>query len=320
MTDLEILRADLVRVQISPSRARIAATVVVLAAGIATVALAADHYIGQVAPAHVNATFAQALQNGPSLPHVKLSTARVVGVTSAAIMFSAMASNGSFCTEVVARRGAAYSVSCGNRRPAAIPFLDNLNPFHGTAASPPPYVVAGRISKEGSTLEGRFTGGAAERITVGPRGAFLFQPKHQAAARRGDLRLVERNARGDITNTIRVPAQLVLTSTGSPVKSVEGYTDEPRARYAAFETWVFQGSDTPGATPTFMHSGALAVVPVRHGRFSYRPPQLHGVDSYVTVKLLDARYISFGDPSFGTPVPDATIWNQRATEAHRVGY
>jgi hypothetical protein len=320
MTDLEILRADLVRVPLNPSRARIAAAVAILAAAVATVALAADHYIGQVAPARVNATFAQALQSGPPLPHVKLGTARVVGVTSAAIMFSAMASNGSFCTEVVTRRGAGYSVSCGNRRPAAIPFLDNLNPFHGTAASPPPYVVAGRTSKEGSMLEGRFPGGAVERVTVGPHGAFLFQPKHQAAARRGDLRLVERNARGDVTNTIRVPAQLVLTSTGSPVKSVDGYTGEPKARYAAFETWVFQGSDTPGSTPTFMHSGALAVVPVRHGRFSFRPPQLRGVDSYVTVKLLDARYVSFGDPSFGTPVPDATIWNQRATEAHRVGY
>jgi hypothetical protein len=320
VTDLEVLRADLVRVRLGPSRSHVVSIATLVAALLATVALAADHHIGQVAPSQVNATFAQAMQNEPSLPLVKLSTARVVGVTGAAIMFSAMASDGSFCTEAVTRRGSAYSVSCRNRRPAAIPSLDNLNPFHGTAASPPPYVVAGRISKEGTTLEGRFPGGAVERIAVGPHGAFLFQPKHQDAARRGDLRLVERNARGDVTNTIRVPAQLVLTSRGSPVRSVSGYTAEPKARYAAFETWVFQGSDTPGATPTFMHSGALAIVPVRHGRFTYKPPQLHGVDSYVTLKLLDARYVSFDDPSFGMPVPDATIWNRRTAEARRVGY
>ena len=58
MNNLELLRADLAAARLPASRARVVLLALAAAVTITAAALAANHYLGQPAPAHVNATFA----------------------------------------------------------------------------------------------------------------------------------------------------------------------------------------------------------------------------------------------------------------------
>jgi hypothetical protein len=71
-------------------------------------------------------------------------------------------------------------------------------PFHGSAASPPPFVIVGQIAGHGARLEARAPNGRTEPVPLGLRGYFVFEPHQQAVARSGVLQLIERDRAGTV--------------------------------------------------------------------------------------------------------------------------
>jgi hypothetical protein len=324
MTDLEILRADLVAARLPGHRTRVAILAVAAAATITAAALAANHYLGQPAPAHVNATFAQIMNRGPRLPGVRLSSAKVVALSPHSVLFGADATDGSYCTELVTHGGTTYSVGCGDRRQPDILRLYPPMPFRGSAASPPPYVLVGRISERGSRLEARQPDGTLQSVPVGVHGAFLFEAKHQAAARAGAIELIERDSHGNVTGRAHVPPQVVVKTGGEPVRRVTGLITAPNARYVEIEVWTLQRltdkcRNCRGVVrPSFAQSGEVKLVALDHGRFSYTTSPQKSPQWFLSLNVLDERYIPLENTSVMS-VPDPSFWARARDEARRNG-
>jgi hypothetical protein len=322
MTDLEILRGDLASARMPGPRRRIAFIAAAAAVTITAAALAANHYLGQPAPIHVNATFAQIVKGSYYASHLKLDTARIVALSPNAVLYGANAADGSYCTELVTHGGTTYSVGCGDVRPAQTLLLYQLVPFHGRPGHVPPYVVAGRLSQLGQRLEARFRDGTTEAVPVGIHGSFLFESRHQAAVRRGDAVLIERNHEGRITNRVPVPPQVVVDPVGSPVRHLTGVITARRARYAEIELWTVQrhSDRCPKCTsgPYFAQSGYAKTIPLgKDGRFSFTTPPQKSKDWFLALNVLDARYFPLFDVTTGISIPDPSFWVRARIEAAR---
>jgi hypothetical protein len=102
VTDLDVLRADLAAARLPGHRARVAILVIAAAATITAAALAANHHLGQPAPAHVKATFAK-LINDPRWPvkPVLRETVKVLALSPHAVLYGAQAKDGADCLEFV---------------------------------------------------------------------------------------------------------------------------------------------------------------------------------------------------------------------------
>ena len=312
MNDLEVLRADLVAARLPQRRTRVAVLALAAATTITAAALAANHYLGQPAPAHVGATFAKLIDD-PRWPvkPVLRETAKLLAFSPHGVLYGAQAKNGSDCLEFFTTGGATYWVFCGvNTGPAAIgdkrmTVVPSML-FHGTAASPPPYVVVGRAAA-GTTIEARLPDKRMEHVSLGLRGYFVFEPKFQAAARRGEIELIERDRARTIIDRTRIPLQIVVDSVGSPIRRINGYVATPRARHASFTVVGPRGE-----------FGTIGSTTIRtDGTFSWRVPRVKWRQWSVSILLVDDRFMPVDPSQDYWPVPDARVWQQARAEAAR---
>lgn len=316
MTDLEILRADLVAAHLPARRTRVAILVLVAAATITAAALAANHYLGQPAPAHVRATFAK-LINDPRWPvkPVLQETVKVVAYSPHGALYGARAKDGTDCLEFVTTGGTTYWVFCANvntdRGLVLIPPL----PFHGTASHPPPYAIVGRISDHGARIDARTPDGHTEPVPLGLRGYFVFEPRRQAVARTGVLQLVERDRAGTVTDRITIPPQIVVSTVGVPPLKVTGYVTTPRARYASFFVAPPDRNDPAGGGARLIGYAPIG----KDGRFSWTVPHRGLRRWVVSLMLVDSSFVplsdSHGAEQDSVPVPDARFWAKARAEA-----
>jgi hypothetical protein len=306
--DLTVLRSDLAAARLPPSRARVGLLAIALAATITAAALAANHYLGEPAPAHVNAAFRQLIDD-PRWPvkPVLRETAKLVAFSPHGVLYAARAKGGGECLEFVTRGGTSYFLFCGVKlKPdARRPFIVAPFPFHGSAADLPPYVLVG-LADVHHRLVASYAGGLTERVPLGLRGYFVFEPRHQAAARRGQLTLLYEDQRRSAANRTRVPPQLVTATEGVPVRRVTGYTGSTRARYASFMV--------VGKNQAIALAGSA---PVRHGRFTWTVPAQRSQSYTIEVLLVDARFQPIIPNQDASPVPDASFWKSAQADAPR---
>jgi hypothetical protein len=326
MTDLEILRRDLACARMPRPARRVMA--VALAIGVATtaVALAANHYLGQPAPAHVRATFARLAAWQPNVDPIDAAHAQVVALSPHTVLFGAPTRSGSYCLELIGKGGFEYEVFCaGPHDPKRLALYAGFA-NHGTASHLPPMAVTGRISERARTLEARTPDGHVEQVKLGLHGFFSFEPVEQAAARRGDLTLLERDAAGSVTTRIHVPPQVVLDTQGSPVRQIEGVITDPRAKHIFFEVWAEQPLGLgercihcPAHAVGFAQTGVGKTVDIHpNGRFSFTAPKLAYKRWWLSMLVVDARLVPLDQGVVdGTPIPDAHFWHLAQREAAR---
>lgn len=312
--DLAVLRADLAAAKLPVSRKRVALMTLAAGVTITAAAFAANHYLGQPAPAHVNATFAQLIDD-PRWPvkPVLRETAKVVAFSPHGMLYGAQARDGSDCLEFVTTRGTTYWVFCANINTDRGMVLIPPMPFRGTPRSVPPYVLVGRISDRGTHIDARLPDGRTERVELGLRGYFVFEPQYQAAARRGDLQLVERDRAGSITDRVQIPPQIVVSAVGVPPSHVTGYVTAPRARYASF---VVAAPDTNSSAGGAAERTGYAPIG-KDGRFSWDVPRLRARNWVVDVLLVDSRFVPLTRDQDAFPIPDARFWKHARAEAAR---
>ena len=319
-TDLEILRADLAAARLPTSRRRVALFAAIAAATATAVAFAADHYLGQPAPAHVKATFAR-FAGWQHLDPVDPRTAKVAAFSGHSVLYSAGTASGGTCVELLGKGGFEYEVFCLHKRQGTGVLLFTGIPVHGTGAHAPPVVVAGQIGTGVSSLEAR-TAGKVERIRIGLDGFFAFEPANQAAARRGDTVLYGRDAGGSVVAHERVPAQLVLDTVGVPARIVHGVDYDPHAKRALFEIWAYRVLQTEHCRPkrhcngpAYVQTGQTGQTEIAPGgTFTYVAPRMPGTRWYLSLVVADRRFIPI-DPVGGWPVPDDAYWRKARTEA-----
>jgi len=306
--DLADLRADLAAARLPRSRARVAALSLAAAVTITAAALAADHYLGQPAPAHVRATFAKYV-NDPrwTVKPVLEETVQVLAFSAHGTMYGARATDGQDCVEFVTSSGTNYLVGCANFASAHDLILLPSFPFHGDADHVPPYVLAGRLSSDSASLAARLPDGRSERIPLGLRGYFVFEPRYQAAARRGEVTLVERDRAGTIRDRVRVPPQIVARGIGVPIRRVVGWTAAPTARYASFMV-LRSGAYGPVGSSGYAPIG-------KDGSFSWTVPKGAPGNRVVDVRLVNARFMAVEPEQDAWPIPDDRAWQKARAEA-----
>jgi hypothetical protein len=324
MTDLEALRADLSTARVPRKVRTVAVLAAAVAATITAAAVAASHYLGQPAPAHVKASFARF--GGWQTPRsVDPSTARVVAFSDQTVLYGADARDGGTCLELVGKGGFEYQFLCDQSRAAKGLLLFGGIPEHGTASALPPVTVSGRVATDTAKLEARSTSGSVQKVPLGLEGFFTFEPSDQSAARRGELTLSARDVRGAVVGRVRIPAPIVLDTTGVPPRTVRGVDENPRARYAFFEIWAYgplaQGAHCRGACGGvgYAQTGTTGTVKIRqNGSFTFVVPHVTFRRWYLTMVVADARLIPLDpDTVDATPVPDATFWAHAKAEAAR---
>jgi hypothetical protein len=321
VTDLEILRGDLTAARVPRNTRAVAALVVAVAATITAAAFAANHYLGQPAPAHVKATFAR-LGGWQTRERVKASTARVMAFSAHTVLYGADARAGGTCLELVGDGGFVYQVLCDEQRERQGLLLFSGVPEHGTSSAVPPVVVSGRAAAETMTLEARTPSGSTQRIPLGLSGFFTFEPAQQKVARRGQLSLYARNADGAVVDRARVPAPIVVDTTGVPPQTVRGVVEDPRARHAFFEIWAYQnigrGTNCRGGCGAgYAQTGTSGTAEItKDGRFTFSVPHVTYRHWYVTVVITDVRFIPL-DGVDATAVPDGSFWTRAKAEAAR---
>jgi hypothetical protein len=313
VTDLEILRADLVSARLPWRRGRVAALVCVVAAATTAVALAANHYLGQPAPAHVRATFARLSWWQPAAK-VDADRAEVYAFSRHTVLYGAPTTTGGTCLQLVGARGFEYQIICWDARsPKSLTIFGGIA-NHGTASVLPPVAVTGRLSARGRTLEARTPDGRVQHVALGLHGFFSFEPAEQSAARRGELMLFERDAGGSVTSRVRVPAQVVLDAQGTPARRVDGVIADPRAKHVFFEVWAVK---PVAAGRGLAQTGIGRSVDVGPGgRFSFTTPRLPFQSWTLSMVVTDARFVPL-DNVDGTFVPDARFWHKARAAATR---
>ncbi|MFZ1879087.1 MAG: hypothetical protein WAU41_02880 [Gaiellaceae bacterium] len=321
MTDLEILRADLIAARVPRSTRTVVALVVAVAATITAAAFAANHYLGQPAPAHVKATFAR-LGGWQTADRVNASTARVVAFSAHTVLYGAKARDGYTCLELVGAGGFIYQFLCDRQRTSDGLLLFSGIPEHGTAFAPPPVVIAGRVGARTRSLEARTASGSTQTVPLGLDGFFTFEPAQQNAARRGSLTLYARDAAGTVIGREHASAPIVLDTTGVPPRTVSGVVEDPRAHRALFEIWAYQrigrvSGCRAGCGEGYAQTGTTGAVDIdKGGHFSFVVPRVRYGHWYVTVEIADARFIPL-DLVDATPVPDDAFWARAKAEAAR---
>src|SRR5581483_7807853 len=283
--DLADLRADLAAARLPRSRARVAALSLAAAVTITAAALAADHYLGQPAPAHVRATFAKYV-NDPrwTVKPVLEETVQVLAFSAHGTMYDARATDGQDCVEFVTSSGTNYLVGCANFASAHDLILLPSFPFHGDADHVPPYVLAGRLSSDSASLAARLPDGRSERIP-----------------------LVVRDRAGTIRDRVRVPPQIVARGIGVPIRRVVGWTAAPTARYASFMV-LRSGAYGPVGSSGYAPIG-------KDGSFSWTVPKGAPGNRVVDVRLVNARFMAVEPEQDAWPIPDDRAWQKARAEA-----
>jgi hypothetical protein len=277
-------------------RFRIVAGAIAAAAAVAGSAVAAITYLGQPAPPSVKQAFRAnnaakaAFQDVPSpVPLVDVRTAETVAVSGDAVLYGAQGASGNYCTALL-RKG----------QPARVPSVQcefgvfpkemrvHYKQVVATAQAAAPLVFSGRLSVAGRTLTVRYTNGLTDRVPVGLRGYFVYEPTAalQRDAKRSAIRLVERNRSGTITDTQLLQPRIVLSQSSphSP-QLVKGRLFIRGARYVGVALDVYVSKDFSD------QRGSAQLVPVGpDGRFTWHASKRAPKRFDVVLTVLDARF------------------------------
>jgi hypothetical protein len=153
-----------------------------------------------------------------------------------------------------------------------------------------PLVFSGHLSGEGRTLSVRYTNGITDRVPVGLRGYFVYQPAAalQSYAKTGAIQLIERNRHGTITDAQLLQPPIILSESTDVSPHL--------ARGRVFVRGVkFVGvviDEVVSRHPFFSHpTGQMFTVPVgRDGRFSWHAPTGTPKQFTISLKLMDAHF------------------------------
>jgi hypothetical protein len=150
-----------------------------------------------------------------------------------------------------------------------------------------PLVFNGRLSSAGRTLAVRYDDGITDRVPVGLRGYFVYQPAAglQRVAKTNALRLVERNRAGTITDTqVLQPPIIISKSSQTSPRVIKGRLFVRGARYVGVTLDVFANDGSS-------RRGSARLVPVeRDGRFTWRAPKNAPRPFDVVLRVLDSRF------------------------------
>jgi hypothetical protein len=319
LAPLLVGRRRALRLRMRRHRFKVTAVALAAAAAAAGSAVAAITYLGQPAPLSVKQAFrannaAQAaFQDVASpVPLVDVKTATTVAVSGDAVLYGAHGVSGNYCT-VLLRHG----------RPARVPSVQcefgvfpkemrvhykQVVPVQQASA---PLVFSGRLSVAGRTLTVRYANGLSDRVPVGLRGYFVYEPATalQRAAKRGAIRLIERNRRGTITDTQLLQPPIILSRSSQSPAVVKGRLFVRGARYVGV-TLVMKGRlvvhgsryvgvslDTVAGNVFSYPQGPVQLIPVaRDGRFTWRAPKWAQKDFDVDLTVLDARFGALVEP------------------------
>jgi hypothetical protein len=293
---LQLGRKRALRLGTRRRRAKVTAIAIVGAAAVAGSAVAALTYLGQPAPPPVKKAFRAdnaakgAFQDAPlRVPLVDVNSAQTVAISGNSVLYGAQGASGNYCTVLLT-----------NGRPARIPnvqcefgvYPKAMRVDYEKLVSPrdasAPLVLSGRLSGAGRTLTAQYTSGLIDRVSVGLRGYFVYQPAAglQRDAKTSAIRLVERNRFGTITDTQLLQPPIILAKS-SPVSPhiVKGRLFIPGARYVAV-TLVALVSNSLSQP-----EGQVAMVPVgRDGRFAWHAPKSVPKRYEVALRVMDSHF------------------------------
>jgi hypothetical protein len=209
--DLYALGHDLRRAAVRRRRrrARRLAVVAVAAACAASAGVAlGSSLLGTPAPQSVQSDLhLQARYALVHEPGLRLQTARVVGASSAATLYSIADRSGNYCSELIGTaQGVIYGFTCGRTRrapngelisDATAPGVSYLESDRGAS---PPIVQFGRLPAGTTSARAVYDNGTAEPITAGLDRFFVYQPspQNQVLAREMPMTL-EFHTRGGVT-------------------------------------------------------------------------------------------------------------------------
>jgi hypothetical protein len=280
-------------------RVRVLALAGVGAAVLVGSAAAAIAYLGQPAPPSVKQAFrannaekearAAFMDDVLHVPLVNVNTARTVAISGDSVLYGAQGASGNYCT-VLLRKGQPArdpNVRCElGVYPIAmrVDYKQLVSPREEAA----PLVLSGRLSGAGRTLRVRYANGLVDRVPVGLRGYFVYQPTAalQRYAKTGALRLVERDRRGTITDTQLLQPPIIL-SQSSPISPqlAQGRVFIAGAKYVGVTLWVDVSKNLshPRGPVQFVSVG-------RDGRFVWHAPKSAPKHFRIALTVLDRHF------------------------------
>jgi hypothetical protein len=293
---LQLARQRALRLRSRRHRAKVTAMAIVGACAVAGSAVAALAYLGQPAPPAVKKAFrannaAKGAFQDVSLrvPLVDVNSAQTVAISGGSVLYGAQGVSGNYCTVLLT-----------NGRPARVPSVQcefgvypkamrvDYEKFVSPREASAPLVLSGRLSGAGRTLTAQYTNALVDRVSVGLRGYFVYQPAAdlQRDAKTSAIRLVERDRYGTITDTqlLQPPVILAKSSPVSP-RVVKGRLFVRGARFVAvsLEALVSNSLSRP--------EGKIVMVPVgRDGRFTWHAPKWTPRRYEVALSVMDSHF------------------------------
>ena len=210
-------------------RVRISAAVAAAALLCTGAALAAEHFLGEPAPARVQADL-RAAAHFVDQPGLQAQTARVVATAPDATVYGVASAGEIYCTELVgASRGLVVGGECEARLDPARPSgarngisLPQASVVVGGVA--PPVVVHGKLHSRAVAAEAILGDGTREPVSVGLDGFWIYEPSEakQAVARRQSIEVEEHAADGRAVWSTHFEPPLPLAVEGTPIERISG--------------------------------------------------------------------------------------------------
>jgi hypothetical protein len=259
-------------------------------------AIAAITYLGQPAPRKVKQEFQKdnaakgAFGDAPlHVPLVDPNSAQTVAVSGHAVLYGAEGKGGNYCTVLVVngKPQRTPSVRCELGVWPLAMRLDYKN-FVWANESTAPLVFSGRLSRHGRSLTARYANGLMDRVRVGLRGYFVYEPAAvlQHMAKTTAIRLIERDRLGTITDTqvLQPPVAVSAQSHHAP-HAITGQVLEAGAKYVAVTVFVHLGriwGDQQG------RQQIIKLDP--DGRFRWRASGMGNQEFFVSLGVLDRDF------------------------------
>jgi hypothetical protein len=296
LSPLEAGRRRALRLRQRSRRRRLWFGSILAAMLVAGSAIAAITYLGQPAPRKVKQAFQRDnnAQGGSTdaplhVPLVDPNSAETVAVSGRAVLYAAQGKGGYYCTVLVwdGKAQRTPSVRCEFGVWPLAMRLDYKR-FVWTKDAAAPLVFSGRLSRRGRSLTARYADGVVDRVAIGLRGYFVYQPVAglQRIAKTSAVRLIERDRRGTITDTqVAEPPLVVSAQPRQDPKRITGRVFEPNARYVVPSLFV---RVSPGL---FVEQGPQQVLPlIAGGRFTWRASHLANRNYWVSFSVLDSHF------------------------------
>ena len=288
--DLALLGEDLRRAAARRRRHdhRLAiAAVAVLGSAVAAVAVGASTFLGSAAPRAVQADLATAVRFAVlKHPELDVHTAHVVAASHSATLYSVVAKNGDYCSELIGTvHGAIYGFTCSaqQRGPDGQFLADAYAPsttyFDDADGGSPPVVQYGRLPGTASSARVVYDDGAVDEIHMGLDRFFVYEPQghFQTLARRMPMTIELRDRGGTTWSWYLEPPQPLRIED----ERISGHVAIDHASAVEFDVAPRQGMNEQ-----------RVLVPIHaDGTFSYARPR--GTVVYrVTVRDAKDRPVS----------------------------